>query len=117
MAKSQTPLDRFLAPLAQIGLRHPGAEGHVLWAEADTWTEQDDADLGLDGEEIAFYAEGLLMDGFGLIWQAVVEADTPTEVEHILLFFWQDATAAPPPLPAPEPGWKISATGRWPTAA
>ena len=63
----------FLAPLRRLAARHPGIEGQVLWAAevADGWAVQDDTAEMLDAEEIPFYVEGLLMEGFGLLWQAM----------------------------------------------
>jgi hypothetical protein len=105
-----SPLETFLAPLARLAARFPEVEGAVIWAEGDGWRVQDDQTELLDAEEIAFYAEGLLLEGFGMIWQAMAEAETPKEPDHILLMFWQGA--APPP-PAPPEGWVVTAQGAW----
>lgn len=114
MPKIRDPIEDFLAPLLKLGLRFPLAEGHVLWAEDGAWAEQADMDEGLDGEEIAFYAEGLLLEGFGLVWQALAEPETPTEIEHILLFFQENPNLPAPGIPVPAEGWIIAAQGRWP---
>lgn len=114
MAKTLTPIETFLAPLARLAARHPDVEGAVIWGDATGWQAQDDTTELLDAEEIAFYAEGLLMEGFGMIWQALAEVGTPKEPDHILLFFWQGD--APPAPPAAE-GWTIIATGTWTGAA
>jgi hypothetical protein len=114
MPKIHDPIDDFLAPLQRLGLKFPAAEGHVLWAEGGAWVEQDDLDEGLDGDEIAFYAEGLLLEGFSLTWMAVAEAGTPTDVEHVLMFFQENPAEPAPPVPAPAEGWQIVAQGRWP---
>lgn len=123
-----TPLAAFLAPLARLATTAPDAEGQVIWASADGWQEQSDASELLDAEEIAFYAEGLLLEGFGLHWQ--ICAETPdaqaSDVKNgeakngepknwaprlVRLFFWQDA----PPLAAPLPAANVLiAEGRWP---
>lgn len=105
-----TDIETFLAPLAKLATKHPDVEGAVVWGDAEAWDIQDDATELLDAEEIAFYAEGLLMEGFGMIWQAMAEADTPKEPDHILLMFWQGPTHAPTP-PPPE-GWRVMAEGR-----
>ena len=107
MADIQT----FLSPLARLAARFPDVEGAVVWGDASGWQVQDDATELLDAEEIAFYAEGLLMEGFGLIWQAMAEADAPKEPDHVLLMFWQGPASPPPPPPAPA-GWVVMAEGR-----
>ena len=107
---TETPLDAFLAPLARMTARFPDVEGAVIWGDAGGWQVQDDTTEILDAEEIAFYAEGLLMEGFGMIWRALATADSPKEPDHILLFFWQGAA---PLAPETEPGWHIMAQGSW----
>ena len=107
----------FLAPLARLAARHPGLEGQVLWAAEvqdevqDGWQVQDDTAEMLDAEEIAFYVEGLLIEGFGLLWQAMAEAGGQPP-DHILLMVWQPGTT-PPPAPDPAEGWVIAASGHW----
>jgi hypothetical protein len=105
-----TPLEAFLAPLARLAAKYPDVEGAVVWAEGDDWQAQDDTTEHLDAEEIAFYAEGLLVEGFGLIWQAFAATETPKEPEHVVLMFWQGT--APPP-PGPPEGWVVMAQGTW----
>jgi hypothetical protein len=105
-----TPLETFLVPLAKLAARFPDVEGAVIWADAGAWQAQDDQTELLDAEEIAFYAEGLLQEGFGMIWQALADADTPKEPTHILLMFWQGT--APPPA-APPDGWVVLSQGAW----
>jgi hypothetical protein len=117
IATPAPPPEAFLAPLARLTARHPGLEGEVLWAAEVTegedagWQVQDDATEMLDAEEIAFYAEGLMMEGFGLLWQAMAEAGT-TSPDHILLMVWEPG-ATPPPAPEAAEGWAILASGRW----
>ena len=107
----------FLAPLARLAARHPGLEGQVLWAAEvqdevqDGWQVQDDTAEMLDAEEIAFYVEGLLIEGFGLLWQAMAEAGGQPP-DHILLMVWQPGTT-PPPAPDPAEGWVVAASGHW----
>lgn len=115
MPKTRDPIEDFLAPLLKLGRKFPDAEGHVLWSESGGWEPQDDADEGLDGEEIAYYAEGLLLEGFALVWQALADAEGGDEVEHVLMFFQQDPSAPLPPIPEPATGWRIVAQGRWPS--
>ena len=114
MPKTHDPIEDFLAPLLKLGLKFPLAEGHVLWAEDGVWAEQADMDEGLDGEEIAFYTEGLLLEGFGLTWHALAERETPAQVEHILLFFQENPNLPAPAVPDPAEDWIITAQGRWP---
>jgi hypothetical protein len=106
-----SPLEAFLAPLARLATRFPDAEGAVLWADGGTWQAQDDTTERLDAEEIAFYAEGLLAEGFNMIWQAFAATETPKEIEHVLLMFWQ--SGIPPALPAPPDGWLVLGQGTW----
>ena len=116
MARTPTPIETFLAPLARIAARDPDIEAHVFWAKGGIWP--DDPAEALESEEIAFYAEGLLVEGFRLIWQAI---GTPGDgqdggagggagdgAEAILLFVSQDE-AAPPPDYGP-----VLISGRWP---
>ena len=101
----------FLAPLVRLCTRFPDVEGAVVWADAQGWQPQDDATERLDAEEIAFYAEGLLIEGFGLHWQALAEADTPKHPTAVVLMFWQ---GTPPLPPDNDPYWVTYAEGRFP---
>ena len=114
-AKPATDAQSFLAPLAKLVARHPGLEGQVLWAAEveDGWQVQDDTAEMLDAEEIPFYVEGLLMEGFGLLWQAMAGADEHVP-DHILLMVWEQS-ANPPAAPEPAEGWVILSSGRWNT--
>ncbi len=114
---NSTPtLETFLAPLARLAARHPGIEGQVLWAAEveEGWQVQDDAAEMLDAEEIPFYVEGLAMEGFGLVWQAMAETGD-TSPDHILLMVWEQG-ATPPPAPVAADGWAILSSGRWDAA-
>lgn len=97
-----------LLPLAALIRRHPDVEAQVLWASGDTWEAQDDQDEMMDGEEIPYYAEGLLMEGFGIAWLALGEA---TVAEVLLLMVWEPGTTPPEP-PVAEEGWQVLAQGR-----
>lgn len=117
-APSQTPAEAFLAPLARLAARHPDIEGQVLWAAevAEGWQVQDDATEMLDGEEIPFYVEGLMMEGMGVLWQAMAEAgEGRREPDHVLVMVWEAGTT-PPPAPEAAEGWTILAQGRWDAA-
>lgn len=110
MAKTLTPMEAFLAPLAKIATKYPALEGEVIWAAAEDWQAQDDDAEFLDAEEVPYYAEGLLLEGFRLHYQVLAESDTPKEPAHIRLFFWQ---SAPPSLPEPEDGLTVFAADTW----
>lgn len=110
MAKTLTPIQSFLAPLAKLAAKHPDIEAEVIWANGTVWDAQDDASEMLDAEEIAFYAEGLLMEGFHLHWQVLAETTAPTEPVHVRLFFWQGQQ---PPTPSLEDGLTLFATAIW----
>lgn len=110
MAQSLTPQQAFLAPLIRLCQRHPEIEGQAIWWEDGAWVAQDDADDMIDGEEIPFYAEGLLAEGFGLHWQVLADAEVPKEPLLVRLFLWQAGETAVPPLP--ETGWLVSLEAR-----
>lgn len=110
--------DLFLAPLVRLTARHPALEGQVLWAVqgADGWQVQDDSAELLDGEEIPFYVEGLVLEGFGLVWQAMAETGAARrEPDHVLILVWEPG-ATPPPAPVVAQGWQIVAEARWDAA-
>ena len=108
-------LQAFLAPLKRLAARHPGIEGQVLWAAEveDGWQVQDDTADMLDAEEIPFYIEGLLVEGFGLLWQVMAEAGPGRrDPDHVLVMVW-DAEATPPPAPTAAEGWILLDSDRW----
>lgn len=111
MAKSVSPFDTCLAPLARIAAKSRALEGQVVWWEDGGWQAQEDEEAMLDAEELAFYAEGLLTEGFGLHWQVLADADAKAAPALALLFFWQGAA---PAIPALEAGWTLLAEGRHP---
>jgi hypothetical protein len=103
-----TPIEVFLAPLAALARKRPDIEALVFWGDTDGWpTTPSEA---LESEEITFYAEGLLEDGFHLVWTIAALDDTPALPDHIRLQFWQDD--APPPDALPQ-GWVALDSGRW----
>lgn len=110
MATPPGPFEACLLPLNRIALKSPGLEGQVIWREEDEWQAQDDDADMLDAEELAFYAEGLLIEGFSLVWQVYAEEDAPKEPVLARLFFWQGNPA--PQVPAPDDGWVIVAQGQ-----
>jgi hypothetical protein len=95
-----------LAPLARLCRRFPGIEGQVIWSGPEGLSVQEAEELGLDPEEIAFYAEGLMIEGFHIAWRALADGDAPTE--PLLLQLACAESAAPPALPMDE-GWRIAA--------
>jgi hypothetical protein len=96
--------------LAKLTLRHPDLEGQAIWWEDGIWQAQDDDEAMIDGEEIAFYAEGLLDEGFGLHWQVLAEEDSPKDPLLVRLFLWQPGEM--PKVPSPDPGWCVLAEAR-----
>jgi hypothetical protein len=115
MAKTLSPIESFLAPLAKLAAKNPEIEGEVIWANGTDWDAQDDDAEMLDAEEIAFYAEGLLVEGFHLHWQVLAETEQPKTPVHARLFFWQSGGAEnpAPEAPAPEEGLTVVASGTW----
>ena len=81
-----------LKPLVDLTRKYPDIEGQAIWAEHGDWAAQDDEALGLDGEEIPFYAEGMMAEGYRCAWQ-ILGNSTP---EFIRLFFWQGTMPALP---------------------
>ncbi|WP_309664573.1 hypothetical protein [Tabrizicola sp.] len=102
-----TPIQTFLAPVATLALKQPEIEALVFWGDAQGWDEAPTE--ALESEEIAFYAEGLLEEGFHMVWTVVALQDTPALPDHIRLHFWQDG-APPPGLPG---GWLPLARAEW----
>jgi hypothetical protein len=98
-----TAIETFLAPLVKIARKHRDIEGLVFWG-GEVWG--DSPSEALEAEEVVFYAEGLLIDGFHMDWALVAEGDAP---DHLRLCFWQDG----PPPPALRPGWTALESGRW----
>ena len=102
-----TPIEAFLAPLARLARKAPEIEGLVVWGGAEGWDEAPSE--ALEAEEIAFYAEGLLLDGFRMVWAVVADPARPDSPDHIRLWFWQDDSPPPPP---PQ-GWPVLETAHW----
>lgn len=106
-----TPIELFLAPLAALARKTPEIEALVYWGSSTGWDAE--PSQALEAEEITFYAEGLLLDGFCMAWSVVARPETPSDPDHLRLHFWQDE--APPP-PAPPQGQVVLRSGQW-TAA
>lgn len=111
MAKILTPIQDFLTPLGKLAAQHPEIEAEVIWANGAEWAAQDDTAEMLDAEEITFYAEGLLIEGFHLHWQVLADSAHPATPVQVRLFFWQGDG---PAMPLPEHGITIVAFGIWP---
>ncbi len=107
MPKPQTPIEAFLAPLARHARRQPDLEGLVFWGGADGWYASPSETL--EAEEIAFYAEGLLLDGFRMHWALMALAEAPERPDHLRLCFWQDDS----PAPALPQGWVALESAVW----
>ncbi len=110
MAKTLSPTEAYLAPLAKLAVKHPDIEAEVIWDSPDGWEPQSGDDARLEGEEIAFYAEGLLMEGFQMQYQILADTDAPKDAAHVRLFFWQ---AGAPDLPSPEDGLVVIGSATW----
>lgn len=110
MAKSPTPIETYLAPLSKLALRYPEVEAEVIWANGQEWEPQQGTDALLDAEEIPFYAEGLLLEGFQMHYQILADAEVPKDPAHVRLFFWQTDA---PAVPEPEPGLIVIASATW----
>jgi hypothetical protein len=104
MAKVLTPVEAFLEPLAKLARKHRDIEGLVFWGGPEGWGASPSE--ALEAEEIAFYAEGLLIDGFHMDWALVADAAGP---DHLRLCFWQEGEP-PPPVAAP---WHRVDGARW----
>lgn len=110
-ATPPTPIEAFLAPLTKLALKHPEIEGLVFWDDGG-WP--DHPAEALESEEIAFYAEGLLLEGFRMVWQIVAEDGLPGRADHVRLFFWQEGA---PAVPLPRAPWSLVSSGVWDGAA
>ncbi|WP_426033753.1 hypothetical protein [Cypionkella sp. TWP1-2-1b2] len=111
MPKLLSPIETFLAPLSKLALKHPEVEAEVIWANGQEWEPQQGIDALLEAEEIPFYAEGLLLEGFQMHYQILAETEAPKHPAHVRLFFWQ---IDPPTLPTPEPDLTLIASATWP---
>jgi hypothetical protein len=110
MAKTLSPTEAYLAPLAKLAVKHPDIEAEVIWDSPDGWEAQAGHDALLEAEEIPFYAEGLLMEGFQMHYQILADADAPKDPAHVRLFFWQ---VGAPVLPSPEAGLTLLGAASW----
>lgn len=106
----QTAIEAFLAPLAQVALDHPEIEGLVIWAQDGVWPPSSAQVEALESEEIAFYAEGLLAEGFGLSWDILSLAESPEDPEAIRLMVWEGSA---PPAPRPPAPWHVIDRRDW----
>lgn len=93
--------DAFLAPLTARLAKLRQLEAAVFW-ESEGWPE-DPAEI-LEPEEIIFYLEGLLDEGFRLEWRLLALAETPGQPDHLRIFVWEDGSEVPP---EDGPGWAV----------
>jgi hypothetical protein len=100
-----TPIEAFLAPLSRIARQHRDLEALVFWGGVEGWPLTPSE--ALEAEDIVFYAEGLLLDGFHMHWALVSE--TGDAADHLRLCFWQEG----PPAPALPVGWRALQEGHW----
>lgn len=100
----------FLAPLARLAARHPDLEALVFWENAG-WPDLPAEEM--DTGEVAFYAEGLILEGFHLDWRLFADPVAPQTADALVLYVWE-AGATLPPDPAPD--LPLLQRGRWPAA-
>lgn len=84
----------FLAPLSARLARLRGLEAAVFW-ESGGWPDAP-AEI-LEPEEIVFYLEGLVEEGFCLEWRLVGLADAPAQPDHLRIYVWENGAAPPGP--------------------
>lgn len=85
--------DEFVKDLARHASRQRDLEASVFWASGGQWA--DAAGDPLDAEEIGYYAEGLLMEGFGVAWRL---AERGGVIGPLQLYCWQGTRPALPEL-------------------
>lgn len=100
-----TPEENFLKPLNELAIKSPEIDTLVFWAN-DGWPPEPSEDL--DAEEAGFYAEGLLEEGFSLIWRLMAVAGE-NEPDHARIYVWEEGEA--PPTEAPD--WAVLAQSQW----
>lgn len=92
--------EAFLSPLTGRLKRLRSLEAAVFWEDGG-WPEEP-AEI-LEPEEIIFYLEGLMDEGFRLEWRLVALADSPALPDHLRIFVWETGAEPPPPE---APGWQ-----------
>lgn len=91
--------------LTKTAHRFAELDAQVLWWRDGEW---DDADEDLiEAEEMPFYAEGMLMEGFSCAWQVLGDEEGPAGCR---LYFWTKGDSAP--LPALPEGFTLLASGQ-----
>ena len=104
------PMEDFLAPLIEVAEECPDIEGLVIWAQDGVWPDTSAPVEALEAEEIAFYAEGWLQEGFGITWDILSLPETPEDAQAVRLMIWQGTAPPAPPPPAP---WKVLDRQTW----
>lgn len=101
-----TAAETFLAPLAAVTARHPAIEAEVHWARDGAWPDDAAPVQVIDSEEVCFYAEGMLDEGFAMTWDVL--GPDPARPALIRMGFWQG------PAPAARKGdLPVIAHGDW----
>lgn len=94
-----------LHSLTKLAHRYAELDAQVLWWRNGEW---DDADEDLiEAEEMPFYAEGMLMEGYACAWQILADEEGPAGCR---LYFWPKAETAP--LPALPEGFTLLGSGQ-----
>ncbi len=111
----RTPDQAFVATLSTLSRRHPQIEGLVFWHDPSLggtgWPDTPSQDL--DPEEIPWFVEGLLPEGFAVLWRLISLPATPALPAALHLYLWEDKAPPPPDEPASR---LVLETGQWPPA-
>lgn len=86
--------EAFLKPLRAILRKDRGLDIVVFWGTPAGWPDEPMEEL--DPEEIGFWAEGLMAEGFRLAWEVVADPEAPDEADHVRLMAWEADNPAPP---------------------
>lgn len=106
--QQKTPEEAFLQPLAAVAAADPEIEALVFWGGPDGWPALPAE--ALESEEITFWAEGLIPEGFQLEWRVL--SKDGSHPDHIRIYAWE--AGAPPPDDTGASGLTLLAGARWP---
>lgn len=87
-------MDPFLTHLLKMTERMPSIEAEALWQRDGQWI--DAVGETLEAEEIAYYAEGLMEEGFSIAWQLFGQSGRAMALR---LLCWQGERAPMPAIP------------------